>query len=142
MSEYPGLDVMNSIGKRVTNIRSKEAIDLAVSLFKAIEEAEGGDISPINGILDQFTAERMHGIYINNYRLNLESYKGSGSQGVGLADIVTPDSKEWAKGLSPIHFLIWCLQDIPVTNQDVILFSLSLPDFVLIRITPFFALVP
>ena len=124
MSKYPNIDILNLMGERVTNIRSKKAIDLAVSLFKAIEEAEGDDISSINDILDQWTTARMQGIDINNYRLNLKLYKESGSQGVVLANIVTPDSKDWEKGLSPLHFLIWCLQEIPATNQDEILFSL------------------
>jgi len=124
MSEYPNYNIMESIGNQVTSIRSKNAMKLVVSLFKAIEE--GDDISSINDILDQLIAERMHGIDINNYRFNLELYRNS-QVGVSESCIVMPASKDWSKGISPIHFMIWCLQeetDAYLPNSDKIIFSL------------------
>ena len=55
----------------MSDIRSKGAIDLAVSLFKSIEEM---DMGPINDILDQWKTEsgKGNGININNYRLSAE----------------------------------------------------------------------
>ena len=113
MSKYPNYD-----------IRSKHAMKLVVGLFKAIER--GDDISSINDILDQLIAERMHGIDINNYRFNLELYRNS-QVGISEDCIVMPASKDWSKGISPIHFMIWCLQeetDAYLPNSDKIIFSL------------------
>ena len=62
---FANRDEMDLFGDQVTSIRSKKAIDLAVSLFKAIED--GAELSSINDILDEWKHRSMAGFNINKY---------------------------------------------------------------------------
>ena len=129
MSVFPNRDIMDKLGEYVVSIQQKEAIDLAVKLFKAIEK--GHNVSQINAILNQWKSISTRGndININQYRLNADSYLAAEESEIMPEHIIWSDSGDWGEGLlTPIDFLIWSIQEMPlaslVTNQDEIIKSL------------------
>tara|TARA_B100001094_G_scaffold263338_1_gene264909 strand:+ start:2403 stop:3065 length:663 start_codon:yes stop_codon:yes gene_type:complete len=81
------------------------AMELVINLFREIESGNL-NIASINRFLNNF---KKYGIDINHYRLNVRVYLEGGSI---EESIVTPEkSGEWSSSISPIKFLVWCMQE-------------------------------
>ena len=84
--------------------RNEIAMELVINLFQEIESG----IVNINSINRLLVNVKKHHIDINHYRLNVRVYLEGGSI---KESIVTEKSGEWSSSISPIKFLIWCMQE-------------------------------